>query len=242
MIVKQLANYIQITPFLICVITDGEENTSKSSPLELVNRIKDLPDNYTLSILVPNSQGKYYAKNLGFEEGNISIWNADSERGYEELGRVTTQAVNSYMTMRSTGATKSNNLFKVDASKVTQTDVRKAATVLQPTEFSLLWVPNILAPKTMISTFVESNRIPYRLGKSYYELTKTEKIQPQKEIILKDIKTGTYYHGKYVRQLLNLPDYEVKVAPGDFGQWQIFVQSTAINRHLVPNTTLLVMK
>jgi len=32
------------------------------------------------------------------------------------------------------------------------------------------------------------------------------------------------------------------VRPGDFGKWRIFVQSTSVNRKLVPGTKLVVLR
>lgn len=226
--------------FLINIITDGEENSSKNFPSELAKRLSNLPENFTLAIMVPNSQAAFKMQQLGFEKGNIAVWET-TEKGIEEAVTLTTQAVNTYMVNRSTGQRKSSNFFNVNANNLTQTDVRKAAQVLKPQESTLYKVPFSIPPKTWISNYVESLGVKYKLGKAYYQLVKPEKIQPQKEIILRDRKTGVFYFGKYNRQLLNLPDYEVKVVPGNFGDWDIFVQSTSINRHLVPGTELVLL-
>lgn len=42
--------------------------------------------------------------------------------------------------------------------------------------------------------------------------------------------------------MLGLPDFEVKVNPASYGQYDIFVQSTSVNRKLIKGTKLLVLK
>lgn len=53
---------------------------------------------------------------------------------------------------------------------------------------------------------------------------------------MNDIKYG----GSDARDMLNLPPYAVKVKPGSFGEWRIFVQSTSVNRKLIAGTTVFV--
>ena len=49
------------------------------------------------------------------------------------------------------------------------------------------------------------------------------------------------YTGPEARSLLGLPDVEVRVKPDHNDDFTIFVQSTSVNRKLVPNTRLLLM-
>jgi hypothetical protein len=93
----------------------------------------------------------------------------------------------------------------------------------------------------VIKEFTWKAGIPYELGKAYYQLTKSEKIQPQKHICVMEKKTKKVYAGSYARDLLGLPATEVKVSPQTNPEFDVFVQSTSINRKLVPGTRLLVM-
>ena len=81
----------------------------------------------------------------------------------------------------------------------------------------------------------------YRLGEGYYELVKSEKIQSKKQVAIFDRKRSELYTGAAARQLLGLPDQEVKVAPGYHKDFDIFVQSTSINRKLIAGQKLIVM-
>ena len=172
--------------FVIMVITDGAENASKRFnrlyPLGFVNMIKNSADNVTFSAMVPNDGCLKAMVSYGFDQGNVAIWEV-SEKGIEEQTKVIAQSLGGYMTQRSTtGLKKSSNLFQVNADKLTQTDVRKAAQVLPITDFTKLYVDASVAPKTWISDYVESKLGSYKLGKAYYQLVKPEKIQPQKNI------------------------------------------------------------
>lgn len=94
-----------------------------------------------------------------------------------------------------------------------------------------------------IKDLVESKLgIPYVKGHAYYKLVKNEHIQPQKEIVIRQKNTSDYFSGDNARKILNLPDQEVKFIPGDFGDWDVFVQSTSVNRKIIPKQEVLVIK
>jgi hypothetical protein len=65
-------------------------------------------------------------------------------------------------------------------------------------------------------------------------------VEAQKEIVVRNVSSGKLYGGRNARHLLSLPDYTVKVAPDKYSNYEIFVQSTSVNRKLVPGTTVLV--
>jgi hypothetical protein len=67
-------------------------------------------------------------------------------------------------------------------------------------------------------------------------------VQPQKAIVLREPITGRIYSGHPARQLLGLPTdgtTRAKVTPGMMSKYQVFVQSTSVNRKLVGGTLLL---
>ena len=81
----------------------------------------------------------------------------------------------------------------------------------------------------------------YRTGGAFYQLSKSEKVQPKKQISVLEKKTDRIYTGPEARALLGLPDVEVRIKPDHNDEFTIFVQSTSVNRKLVPNTRLLLM-
>ena len=96
-----------------------------------------------------------------------------------------------------------------------------------------------------IRGFVEATGIKYKKGRAFYELSKAETVQQYKEVIIQDRATGEMFNGSQVREYLGLqPQVDAggvkerlhKDATKDF---RVFVQSTSVNRKLVPETLLL---
>ena len=221
--------------FLIYVLTDGQENNSRNRAIVLEEKLKKLADNWTLACFVPNAQGAHYAKGCGFQKDNVSIWDSTTERGLEEVGEKIRQTTDAYYTIRSKGFRGSRNLFSlgdIDAKQVKQN-----LSALHYGQFRVIPV-DVEGP---IAEFVERHlRRPYRSGEAYYQLMKPETIQPQKAIALYS-KDHKVYVGREARQILGLPDYEVRVNPSSNLDYEVFVQSTSVNRKLIPGTKLLVL-
>lgn len=98
-----------------------------------------------------------------------------------------------------------------------------------------------------IKGFVESNGIKYKVGRAFYELTKTEDVQQYKEIILQDKESGDMYYGDEARKHLKLLPQctrsgsyaHEKIKPDKNDSYRVFVQSTSVNRKLIGKTKLL---
>ncbi len=225
--------------FLIYVLTDGEENASRNvRPETLARRLGSLPDNWTLAAFVPDARGVHEAKKFGFPKDNIAVWDATSSQGVSEVGERIRATTDAYMTARSAGVKSFRNLFTLDASKLSTQTLKKNLKALTPGQFRLYDVPD----RGPIAEFVErKTRRAYRLGEAYYQLVKAEKVQPQKFVAVYDKKGHTVYTGDQARELLGLPDYEVKVGAEHFANYDIFVQSTSTNRILPAGTKLLVL-
>lgn len=219
--------------FLIYVLTDGQENDSRESAMALLRKIDGLPDNWTIATFVPDQQGVFEAKKFGFPKDNISVWDATSAKGVSEAGEKIKQTTETFMQNRTKGIRGSKNLFTMaDPSLST---IASNLDSLHYGQFRLLDVD----VDCRIDEFVEGelNR-PYRLGEAYYQLMKKEEIQPQKQIAI--MANHKVYVGDEARKLLGLPDYHVKVNPGDH-PYEIFVQSTSVNRKLIAGTKLLIL-
>jgi hypothetical protein len=79
---------------------------------------------------------------------------------------------------------------------------------------------------------------PFLKGAAFYQLTKTEaRVQDGKLIVIRDKALGKVYSGDAARQLLNIPVRSpkgyVRLHPDATPQFDIFIQSTSINRKLV---------
>jgi hypothetical protein len=92
-----------------------------------------------------------------------------------------------------------------------------------------------------IKDFVQAQGIAFTKGCAFYQLSKTETVQDYKQIAVRDKMGGAVYSGIAARDLLGLPHHgECKLAPGQHGQYEIFVQSTSVNRKLVKGTNLMI--
>lgn len=223
--------------FLIYVITDGGENCGG----RYSTCLSWLTDKHTVVYLVPSALDKSQLISAGVPAGNIDIWNTTKE-GLEEAAERFTNSYQTYNVLRSQGVSSTSNYFQVNLTATTPTAVKKSgAKKLSNKDYVTL--QNTTTKAVPIKYLVESvNGIPYKIGHAYYALVKKETIQPQKELIIVNKKTNNAFSGREVRQFLNLPEYEIKVQPGDFADWEIYVQSTSVNRNIIPNQFVLVLK
>jgi hypothetical protein len=235
--------------FLTFVLTDGQENASHrcqdsptKDPRDLVQAVARMietqQDNWTLAVLVPDQMGKREAMQCGFPKDNIAIWDATSTQGLEEAGQVIQQATENFMMGRTQGIRGSRAVFSTGAETVNENTIKAAGlTPVDPSKYQLIPVARNAAIKEWV---IECGHT-YRTGGAFYELSKSEKIQAQKQIAVLEKKTDRVYTGPQARALLGLPNTEVRVKPDHNDHFTIFVQSTSVNRKLVPNTRLLLM-
>lgn len=224
--------------FLIYVLTDGAENNSRNPASTLASRLSKIPDHWTVAALVPNNTAKHEAKRFGFPAGNVEVWDTSSKTGVSEVGERIRTATDAYMTSRKSGVRSTKNLFSTDATAVNATTIRQAGLqALSRDRYYLVHVPVDMD----IKTFTEKEcGHPYKLGSGFYELTKTETIQPQKMIaIVERGPRGDVYLGNDARQMIGLPDMAVRVKPDYNSDYSVFVQSTSINRKLIAHTKYL---
>jgi hypothetical protein len=218
-------------------ISDGYENNSKKNiPSVLRSKIDSLPENWTLGLYVPDINSKAEASRFGFQKDNIELW--DTSKSFEtEIGESLRQSADMFMTGRPQGvrgynAKTGKSLFKLNTVSVSE--IQRHLVPVNPSQYQLLPV----RLDSRIDDFVvQTLGVPYKIGKAYYQLTKKETIQPQKEIAL--LANGRVYVGAVARSMLGLPSVHVDVKPDDYADYVIFVQSTSINRKLIQGTSLL---
>jgi len=152
--------------FLIVVLTDGQENFSVKTNLpKLAPRLKNLPDNWTVAVMVPDVMGRRDALQLGFEPGNIAQWDASSDRGVEEAGEVIRQATNSYMNARTSGVSGTKSIFAGSPQDVNKDTITAAGLTPLPTDRYVL-VP--VHKKSVIREFVLECGYFFKVGTVFY--------------------------------------------------------------------------
>lgn len=236
---------LQLTPtiygdhaFLTFVLTDGEENESRNRPNQLADMLKGLRDNWTVAVLVPDQSGKFEAKKFGFPADNIAVWDATTTKGMAEAGATIRAATENFMTQRSSGVRGTRSLFSTGADALNVATVAQAGLQELPRKSYLMLDVRDVVP---IRKWVETQGYIYQLGKAYYQLSKPERIQPGKQIAVRHKLSGKVYMGPQARGIIGLPDAEILVRPSFNPDFDVFVQSTSVNRNLMPGTKLLLL-
>lgn len=224
--------------YFCIVLTDGQENASKNRPSVLAQRVSQLSDNWTLAALVPDMRGEDYAQRCGFPPGNIAVWDTRTAAGFDQAAHTIRRATETFMTNRAAGIRSSRSVFSTGSEAVNAASVRQAGlTPLPRNNYQLVPVPRVAE----IRPFVQECGYTFRTGCAFYELMKTETIQASKSIAVLEKKTDRVYTGPEARDLIGLPDMNVRVKPDYNTDYTIFVQSTSVNRKLMPGTRLLIM-
>lgn len=222
--------------FLVYVLTDGEENSSSRYPSTLGVLISDLPENWTFAVMVPDQRGVHEAKKFGFPAENIAVWNV-SQKGIQEIGKVITNSTDNFFINRARGIRGTKTLFKLDTSSLSTKIIKN--TLEEVKDYVLINSPTTGQIREIVQI---ATMRPYVKGSAYYHLDKTETVQAYKQIAIKDKMSGRVYSGQNARILLGLPNNDIRVQPGDFGQYDIFVQSTSVNRKILAGSQVLVLK
>ena len=225
--------------FLLLVITDGEEGSSRKFRTSLPGMIKQAQKTgrWSIAFLTPKS-GMKALKRFGIPKGNIQDWDA-SAKGAKAAGEKLKKGLTGFFEARRSGQAATSGFFTADLSKVS---VGQVADRLKNASKSFeVW--DVPKDGTVIRAFVDSKlkgKGTYQPGNGYYELTKSELVQAQKEIAIRDNKTGAIYAGPGARSMLGFPEgAKFKVKPGAMGGFSVFIMSTSLNRVLAKGTQLL---
>jgi len=225
--------------FVVMVITDGGENSSKKwSGASISKKMKELrqTDRWTFSFRVPRGY-KHELTRYGIPEGNILEWD-QTDRGVQVASAATRSAVKDFYTARSMGV-KSTDKFYADLSTVTLKEVKTA--LVDISKEVTVYEIDAANDGAQIRDFVNEQSVTFVKGCAFYELKKTEEVQGYKQIAIRDKTTGAVYSGFGARDLLGLPQSDnVKLAPGMHGNYEIYVQSTSINRKLTKGMGLMI--
>lgn len=230
---------------------------------QMRGRIGGLKENRTLAVLVPDEKGVREAQNFGFT--NILLWDTSNEAGMERAAQAIKASATTYMEARTQGVAGLRSMNKgglfvganinaqaIKAANLTPLPTSKRTIVrVTPNEDSFEKVVKPVTKsrlKPEMGSFVEIEKFVRRInegkftiGRAYYELVKTERIQGDKEIAVVELNTNKVYVGAGARQLLGLPDEIRTVKPEPNGKYQIFVQSSSTNRHLPIGSHVLLL-
>ena len=226
--------------FLIMAVTDGGDNDSPGWASIIKHEIYELQrtDRWTFVFRVPRGY-KQYLTRFGIPEGNIREWDL-TEASLRESTEFTEQAVHSYYNLRASGVGSTQNFYT--NLNATKEEVRSTLKSIAK-EASIY--PNTLRPDASIKEVAIHYTGSYEKGTVFYQLLGGRKniVQVNKLICVQEKNTKNIYSGRAARDLLGLPsDRTVKVSAGDHGNYEIFIQSTSVNRKIPLNAKVLVWK
>jgi hypothetical protein len=224
--------------FLAFVLTDGQENASRSRSTNLSTALTQLPDHWTVAALVPDARGVHEAKKFGFPADNIAVWDTTTQVGLERAVEKIQVATEQYMFLRTQGERSTRSLFSTGYDAVNAATVKAAKlTPLKKGSYFIVPVPK----DSVIREFVEATGNQYKIGHTYYQLMKTETIQGNKELAVVENDTAKVFVGDGVRDMIGLGDLTVRVKPNHNPKFTIYVQSTSVNRKLLAGTKALIL-
>lgn len=228
--------------FVVQVLTDGQDNSSRSNTGRGVGLImKQLQDTDRWSFLfrVPEQYNKDALVDYGIHRGNIAVWDTQDEKSLEQSTQATVSGYNTFFAARAAGQTSVKSFYS-DLSQVNTEEVK--ANLIDVSNQVTFWQVSEQEDGLPIRVFVESrNKGVMKKGAAFYQLTKPERrVQEKKIICIRDKSTGAVYSGVAARNLLNLPHVgDIKLIPADHGKYDIFIQSTSVNRVLVKHTSVM---
>lgn len=231
--------------FLISIVTDGGENASSTNAPRLKSEIEALiaTGRYTFAYAGPDHRmSTQYAASIGIPTGNVTAWE-QSVRGTMDLGIRTNSALQSYASRRLTGAMSSTSFYAQPVVSNPQDFAGKLGSQMAKLSASAFKVERVMDHDPLvIAKFAEAKLGGFHKGKIYYQLTSSEKVQDYKDIVIQDTATGAFYAGRdTAAKLLGIPNFSgtVRIRPGQLGEFKVFVQSTSVNRKLVPGTAVV---
>ncbi len=228
------------TSFLVMVTTDGLNNVKIKWDADSIGaKMQELmaTDRWTFTFRTPKA-GKSVLERAGVPEYNIHCWE-QTQKGLEKAQEAQTTGLRAYYKARSEGAGAVRSFYVADLKGVSSRQV--AAKLTEITAETALYP--ITDGAKNIRDFVTEQTGSYATGRAFYELDKPETVQNTKLICLLHKMTDKVYAGTDVRDMLGIPGEgagNIKLRPGMHGEYEIYVQSTSVNRRLIPGKRVLV--
>jgi len=231
------------TSFVISVITDGHENQSIDPGVPTTVREiekKTATDRWTFTFLVPNGSEDNFSRKFNVHRGNVQGWDTKTARGTKEAGIATSAAYGTFFKQKSAagiGKKMSSRSFYADTSDLTVRTARKdLSEITKQVEFI---VPHM---DCQIRDAILGHGKEWIKGAAFYQLVKTEKkVQNYKLVALRVKTSGKVYCGEEARNMLGIGGAvdTVRLVPGDHGKFDVFIQSTSVNRKIPGGTQVL---
>ena len=224
------------TSFVVSTVTDGEENQSIDPGIPTTVREiekKTATDRWTFTFLVPNGREDIFSSRFNIPRGNVQGWDTKTARGTKEAFVVSSAAYGQFFKQKSAagvGKKMSSRSFYSNTSDLT---VRTARSALSEITNQVMF---LTAPKEyQIRNLIIDSGQPWIKGAAFYQLIKTEKkVQDYKMVALRVKTSGKVYCGQEARDMLGIGQAvgTVRLVPGDHGKFDVFIQSTSVNRKI----------
>lgn len=225
--------------FLVYVTTDGDETERPAYGPTLGKKIRErqASDRWTFAFRVPRGSARHLVE-MGIPEGNVMEWD-QSARGMAQAQAQSQEAFRTYYSERSLGV-RSSVTFYASLKDVTVEEIKAQ---LEDISSKVVLFPVAEAEHGhQIREFVESRlKGPMKKGAAFYQLTKAEdNVQANKKVCIRDKSSNAIYYGDAARQMLGLPLHsDVKLKPDNLGNYDVFIQSTSVNRKVQKGSQIL---
>jgi len=233
------------TSFLVMVTTDGQETQARNRGRELAAKIRELQatDRWTFVFRVPKREGPAELARLGLLIAGVNVYEWElNEKGIVASTQANTEAFTEYFTQRGQGMKRTSRFY----ANMEDVDIETARKNLIDVSSEVTFYPVTSADAGKdIRTFTESKIGETMVrGGAFYQLCKLEpRVQANKRIAIRDKNSGTVFAGDAARQMLALPTIgTVRLAPDQMNDWEIYIQSTSVNRKMDANTQLMYWK
>ena len=232
------------TSFVISVITDGYENQSVDPGVPTTLRLieeKTATDRWTFTFLVPNGNEEKFSRSYRIPRGNVQGWDAKTARGAKDAFIVSSAAYGELFkakTVRGAGKKMSSRSFYSDTSDLT---VRNARSSLSEITKQVEFITHVRDGAKIKDVVLDSGK-EWIKGAAFYQLIKTEKkVQDYKLVALRVKTSGKVYCGQEARDMLGIGGAvgTVRLVPGDHGKFDVFIQSTSVNRKIPAGTEVM---
>jgi hypothetical protein len=230
------------TSLVVSAITDGFENQSVDPGVPTTVREiekKMATDRWTFTFLVPNGHEDQFSMEFNIPRGNVQGWDTKTARGTMEAGIATSTAYRGFFKDKTAGGGKkmSSKSFYSSTADLTVREARSALSeITSQVEFI---VPHM---DCQIRNAVLGHGKEWIKGAAFYALIKTEKkVQDYKLVALRVKTSGKVYCGQEAREMLGIGGAAgtVRLVPGDHGKFDVFIQSTSVNRKIPAGTEVL---
>ena len=231
------------TSFVVSVVTDGQENQSVDPGVPTTVKEmqkKTATDRWTFTFLVPDGNEDWFSARFNVPRGNIQGWDTKTARGTKEAFIVSSAAYGQFFkqkTKAGIGKKMSSRSFYSSTEKLTVREARSALSeITGQVEFI---IPHI---DCQIRDAIIGHGKEWIKGAAFYALIKTEKkVQPYKMVALRVKTSGKVYSGQQAREMLGIGQATgtVRLVPGDHGKFDVFIQSTSVNRKIPAGTEVL---